>query len=241
MYLGVLEGVRWRLEGKDPHGNPTLGPLAGVTIPTDLAAVRAFMERRTEVNVYDIKVPIVPTGQLGTNVDTYPLFTYDIMAVEPRFGDGYVTSHASDGEELHIERYAQSATDITENGVVVAEDSPRMARTKTAAKPFNFTVEVRAYTRDNTLAAFLLSHLDEVLPARTFLRVPLMDGSVKSWRTERTDSKIVDSKLAEGMGAVGLPAELSHVLTYKVFGFRDNTDTWLMRNLVRTREITITT
>ena len=241
MYLGVFEAVRWRLEGNNPHQAPPLGPfqqvdLQGATVPTDWAKVQAHMSRETSVDVAGIRIPIVSSGKVGTSVDEYPLITFDIVGLRPDYSR-YVTTSRKDGEETHIERFPQSVGDVKENGEVVVT-SPRMARIKEAAAPFNYEVEIRLYTRDFAMSALMLKHFYDVLPTRTFLKVSMADGTSRAWRAEQSHYHMVNSKQAEGMAAVGLVAEYCHVIDYDVFGFSDNTDTWIYTNLIRSRAIT---
>lgn len=244
MYLGILEAIRGRLEGREPGYVPALGPLGalffGPDVPVNFAVINEYMQRTTTVNYAGLQVPIFLFDVKGLDVfSTYPALTFECIDIQPRTSSGYVASSLASGSDIFKKDVPESVI-RAKDGAESIGTIPRMAWLKEHPKPYNFMIEVRAYSRDPVESALLVDYVSSVLPFRgPYLRVPQKDGTVKDWRITQSHFQDADNAQTAGVGSPGLSAEYLKVWTFDVRGFRDNTDTWALVNLIKHRKTTL--
>lgn len=247
-YLGTLEAVRARLEGNPPqfvaplpnidkdwdHQSPDR--IAGINAP---AQIDADLKDSSSTIVGKISVPIYNFDDEGAHSkQNYPSLTFEIMDVVPRYnefifqsdsyqGDVYEIPVTTTGEDLHD-------VDGTDLGV-----SPRMIQQRNVEHPMDIMVEIRAYADDPVISAMLVQYVYGIFPPRYFIRVPMKDGSYRSWDMLFFHFKDLDKIETVAAPSPGVQREYLKIWTYRVEGYLDNTDTTEFVNNVRKRKINL--
>jgi hypothetical protein len=125
-----------------------------------------------------------------------------------------------------------SSDDVVLHGTDLGS-MPRMSRTRAVMTPCDYLVEIRAYAMDVYQSAVLMKYVYERFPPRHFLRVPMIDGTHRSWDLIFREYKDLDKREAVIDQRIGVHREYAMVWTYLVEGYMDNTDTTKLVNLVR--------
>lgn len=236
-YLSVLRAVQARLQGESFFHVP---PFPGPDLDGAMGRVSVAQEFRT-VNVavaLTLQVPLLFFGVEGarTNV-VYPSLSYEIIDYTPRY-DEYVHSDLEYGGDVYREEIAASAETVLDSGTDLGA-SPRMFRERALEHPMDILVEIRAHADDPVVSALLVEYVYDRFPPRHFIRVPMKDGSHKSWDMLFVNYQDLDQREAVRAGLPGVEREYAKAWTYKVEGYFDNTDTAVLRNTVRKRSFVL--
>lgn len=237
MYLGALAAFRERLAGRPPEyevnlGGPVLQALNSAEVNEEVyAQLRGFFEKEAVATVFGLPVPILDslTGRFSTRL--HPCFTFDCVGLEPRLSER-VPFHDK------VRRPVAFLEKVKDESGASLGPLPRMVQERSPQMGFNFLVEVGCYSRSSSELALLVAYLYSTLPVRTSLREPQKDGTHVGRYVLHRDSKNVTSPLGRGVGSLS-HLEYQHVATYVVRSFLDNTDTWVLRNLVRRKQTTL--
>lgn len=246
-YLGTLEAIRARLEGNDPLFVPPLPEIppdfdstvpsreAGINTP---ALVDAFLRQDRFAKVAQTKVPIYLFDIEGGRFDRiYPSFTFEILDAIPRYDEFIFQSDSYQGDRYQIPVH-NSLKDISIDGIDQGLQ-PRMVRTRDVEHPLDIMIEIRAYAKDPLLSAMQVQHIYNILPPRGFLRVPMQDGSFRSWDMLFEHYRDLDKREAVRSGTPGVEREYAKVWTYRVEGYFDNTDTTVLQNVINKRSLNL--
>lgn len=247
-YLGVLEGARFRLEGGDRKAVPSLSALLGTwdgktpdrSIGLQTAAlVDAALRRNSTLMVGKVKVPIYWFDGGGASFKAlYPALAFDIIGTTPRYNEFVYQSDSYRGD-MYQNDIPTSAAEVFDGSEDVGS-FPRMTAKRPVEHPLDVMLEIRAYAKDPLFMGFLEEYVYQKFTPRDFLRVPMRDGSYRSWDVIFKDSNDLDKREAVRAATPGVEREYAKVWTYTVEGYFDNTDKTELVNLVQKRTITQT-
>jgi len=247
-YLGVSEAIRGRLEGKSSLFVPPLPALAKDQDRTALDIQNAGAidtgsspsAPKTDAfsRVVGLKIPIFDETTDGAeHHSVYPSFTYDVISVIPRFND-YIHSVLNyGGDSTYSIPISYSSEDVVDTNDEDLGSSPRLIRRREIEHPFDILVEIRIKAIDDDISALMLKYTYEIFPPRGFIRVPMRDGSYRSWDMIFQDFTDLDKRKAVVDGAPGAKKQRTKALTYLIEGYLDNTDTSFLLNRTRKRII----
>lgn len=248
-YLGVLEGVRFRLEGGSRTTTPSLATLTGPKVQQqhpsrdvglqEWATVDAALRRQTDMAVGRIRVPIFWRDGGGQHFKAlYPSLTFDIISTQPRFNEFVYQSKQYRGD-MYQNDVETSKSDVYEGDELLGNYA-RMTRKRFVEHPLDVLIEIRAHSKDPIFMALLEEYVYGQFEPRDFLRVPMRDGSSRSWDVLFVSSDELDKRGAVRAGTPGVEREYTKAWTYKVEGYFDNTDKTELVNLVQSRTIAVT-
>ena len=237
-YLGVVQAILGRMRGDDPRGTPVFAShpdnfLAGS------AEIAAQLRSDASVNIANVEVPIFYVDPSGHDMESIrPCFTFDILGYTPR----------NNGESVYDTReyqgdYGYDPVDYAKATVTDYGESdgplPLMYKTRRIMSPFDILIEIQAMADNDTLSALMVEHVYSNVfdPFSDFLRVPMKDGSYRSWDVLFKDFKDLDQRRAVRAGTPGAERQYSKVWTYTIEGYLDNTDTTQLVNLVKSRKL----
>ncbi len=245
MFLGVLAAIKARLEGKPEDYIPQLAGVArdpGGLQARDkgLQAPNTVLKQLTEPTKARIRqtkttVPVRYFANEGFPfAEANPCITYDVIDIEPRKED-------RKGRTRRPIRAPIPGTETTVRNDFdeVVGSGSRMAMQRDEMAGFNFTVEIRAYSRENVMSALLTAFIWETFPERHFIILPFADGSHRSVDMRFLTYKDLDQREAVITGAA--TREYAKSWTYVVEGFLDNTLDYEYINLVPRASINLAT
>ena len=247
-YLGVLEAVRARLEGNSPNFVPPIPDIASnwdheqpdrIEGVNQQAIVDAYLRQDRFAYVGRLKVPIYLFDIEGQQFDTiYPSLTYEILDVVPRYRNFIFQSSTTqeDVYEIPVETTTQPVIDQDGNFL---GNYPRAIRTRLVEHPLDILFEVRAYANDPIISALLVEYVYTIFPPRYYIKVPMKDGSNRSWDVLFENYRDLDKREAVRAGTPGVQREYAKVWTYRVEGYFDNTDTTDIVNVVRKQKLSV--
>lgn len=246
-YLGVLEAVRSRLEGRGPYHVPKLPDLPrtlAASAPERLigvqkdAVVDAFLRRDVFTEIGAFNVPIHYFDMSGHTYElAYPSFAFEIVDYSPRYEE-YLFDDGAYGAEAYSIPVSGSTATVLDNGEDIGM-YPRMVKKRAIEQPVNILFEVRAYSKDPIQSALMVNYVYSIFPPRYFMRVPMQDGSYRSWDAFFENFQDLDRREAVRSAQPGIIREYAKVWTYRVEGYFDNTDTAIFSNLVQKRNINV--
>jgi len=241
-YIGILEAFRARLEGQDPKYVPRLPstPLKDdprIAAEVDGGAVAGGAG--STVNVNGLTINIADDDDSGQwSVELWPMITYRVVANNPRYNEWISNTDPEqgigDGYQIPIETSSQELKE----GKFSLGSSPRLFKTRPVEIPIDFLVEVKLMANNNITSALLVDYVYRVLPPRSFIRVPMKDGTFASWDLDMQDFKDLDVRSAVLSG--NAEKEYAKVFTYRVEGYLDNTDLAKISSRVRKVSINVT-
>lgn len=238
-YLGAVEAVLARLQGKPKAFVPPL-PKSPSHYVTGSAAVDGQLRASGSVNIAQIEVPIFFIDDSGSDVDQVPNFTFRIISITPRYSEYVYQSESYKGDYAY-EPVAHSKSTVTDTNGETVGTGAMLTRERKVMHPFDFLLELRANSDDEVLASLMTHYIySEVFEPRDFLRVPMRDGSYRSWDLLFKDFQDMDRQKATRDGSPGIERLYSKVWTYQIEGYLDNTDTAELVNVVRSRRLTVT-
>lgn len=244
-YLGVLEAIRARLEGNHPFFVPKLlenskwdHELPDRIIGNNAKVkIEGFPATSINETVANFEVPVLFFDAQGHDFTTqYPSFTYEVIDFQPRTAEGesWWDSPAYQGESYYNpvpSAFENNVTDSLGNNLGTVF---RMARTRPLERPFDIFVEIRAYSEDPVQSALMVKWITEhFAPTFEFLRVPMLDGTYRSWDMFQEAFRDLDKRDAARAGSPGVLREYAKVWTFRVEGYLDNTDQARLQNFVR--------
>lgn len=245
MYLAVLEAIRHRLEGADPQSVPALpdvyGDLASMPLDMDgsstVQRTNAAIDRMSHVTVGRAPVPIYYFSTKGEPWHgQYPSMTFEMLDVTPRFDDTRIYHSPKYSGGAYLLPLKHSAEQVSLDGVDLGQ-LPRLAKRRPIEEPYDFMFEIRALADNPTTSAMLVRHIYKCFPPRHYIRVPMMDGSYRSWDMQFKSYKDLDLDMTLVARQGGVVREYSKVFTYVVEGYSDTTDETQVVNLIRSRQI----
>lgn len=242
-YLGIVEAVLARLQGKDKSFVPTLPELPQHII-SGSAELDSQLRPHSQVNIARIDVPIYHFDPSGRDTkDIRPCFTFDVMSMVPRY-DGFVFDSKAYQGDYAREKVQHSKTEIADvdaEGETTVLTGTLMEKRRAVMHPYDVLIEIQAIADDDVISALMVEHVyHNVFNPRDFIRVPMKDGSYRSWDVIFQDFKDLDSRQAVRAGTPGVERSYAKVWTYKIEGFLDNTDRSELVNVVRSRRLTLT-
>lgn len=244
-YLGVVEAVLARLQGKPKTFVPSL-PALPEHSNGGSASVASRLTPKAELNIGSISVPIYhfdPSGR--DNRELWPCLTFDIMGITPRVnGEAVYNSQAYKGDYAYeaIEHSKVSITDVDENGEREVRKEPTLYRERPVMRPYDFLIEIQALADDDIVSALLVEHVYANVfdPHDAFLRVPMRDGTYRSWDVIFKGFQDLDMRRAVRAGSPGIERQYAKSWTYVVEGYLDNTDLTELVNAARSRKLSTT-
>ena len=244
-YLGLIEAVLARMQGKARTFVPALPklPQHGVSGST---SVGGTLTPHTSVNIASFSVPIYhfdPSGR--ENHDLWPCLTFDIVGVTPRMnGENVFDSRDYKGDYAYeaVEHSKVKITDVDETGALEVRTGPMLYRQRPVMRPYDFLIEIQALADDSVVSALLVEHvyLNVFDPHSDFLRVPMRDGTYRSWDVLFKGFQDLDARRAVRAGSPGAERQYSKTWTYVVEGYLDNTDLAKLVNASRSRKLSTT-
>lgn len=253
-FLGALEALKARLTGRPFLYTPPLHDdvikawnekLSALELQTHMQGhqtnVPVKLRSEADTTISGKKVPVHYFDVTGATQPglTSPALTYSIIDFIPRY-DGALWSSADYGGDVYCSPVEGSEEEVIDENGESLGSAARVVSTRPIEHPFDIMVEFRAYASDIFDSAMLVKYLYERFPPRHFIRVPMRDGSYRSWDMLHQDSKTLDRKEATRSGTPGLEREYVKVFTYVIEGYLDNTDQARLQQLNRTRVITAT-
>ena len=245
MYLGIVEAILARLQGNPPTFVPPL-PMKPEHIVGGTAAVDATLRPSASVSIVSYDIPIFFLDPAGRDMkQVWPCFTFDILAVTPRFNgeSHYATSDAYRGDYFYdpVVQSKVTVTDVDDDGNLVTLTQPAMYRARPVMRPYDFLIEIQALADDDVISAFMVEHVYKNVfdPHDSFIRVPMRDGTYRSWDVLYKGFQDLDSRRAVRSGTPGVERQYSKVWTYNVEGYLDNTDMTELVNATRSRKLSI--
>lgn len=246
-YIGALAAVRSRLLGKEfsfvppypemedlavwlQEHNATLDNAIGTaSVASDDKSNRITLTNK-------LQVPVFYFGPEGSRERLiYPSLSYEIIDFTPRFTEYLYNSPTYRGEDYKIP--FPGSEEIVYDGDVNLGSHARMITRRPIEQPFDFMVELRSYSTDPVESAMLVSYVYSQFEPRGYLRVPMKDGTYRSWDMLFSSFQDLDTREAVRAASPGIVREYSKVWTYKIEGYLDNTDLAALENLVRKRTL----
>ena len=240
-YLGVIEAVLSRLQGYPRERVPEL-PQQPDQYLTRWTEVDSGLKKLAETTVVNVQVPIYYLDPSGRELDELlPASTFNMIGVTPRFapGENVFNSKMYAGDTAY-EDVAETKETITYTDGVALTGAV-MRRVRPVQHPFDFLVEIHALADSELMSALLLDHLyGKVFSPRDFIRVPMKDGSYRSWDMIFRGAQDLDSRRAVRSGSPGTERLYDKVWTYLIEGYLDNTDTTFLMNVTKKRTVSVT-
>lgn len=238
-YLGVAEALIARMEGQPKTFVPALPKKPDHTVVGN-AEVATTLRDSAKVCIAQVDIPIFFIDGSGADIDQVPCFSCNVISVTPRY-DNFVFQSESYKGDYSYEKVGHSKSTIKDsNGEVIGTDS-MLLRERRVMHPFDFLIEIRAEADDDVLMAMMVQHVyANVFEPRDFIRVPMLDGSYRSWDVLHKDFQSLDRRRAARAGTPGIERLYTKVWTYLIEGYLDNTDTTTLVNAVRSRRINLT-
>jgi hypothetical protein len=248
-YLGVLESVRSRLTGKGSKFVPPFPSLEQLQKRTteDIqnagkraeAVVPTSPKADPLTYVGGIHVPVFNFRADGANLDLiFPSISFDITGYTPRYAEFVYRSEDYNGDGVYHEPVENSKEEVFDGNGESLGIAARMVKIRPIEHPMDITVEVRVHTLNESEASYLVQYIYNVFPPRYFIRVPMRDGTYRSWDMLFEDFADLDRQEAVYTGAPGAVIEHTKVFTYRVEGYSDTTDQYAYVNRTRKRIIT---
>jgi len=192
-----------------------------------------------KVDLLGRSVPIFFFDQNGQQQeDNFPSFTYEIVDIQPRMAEYVFPAYTYGGENYNIPVDGSTRTITDSDGTEVTR--PSLVKTRPVEQGYDFFVELRAYANDPIDSALLVQYLFTRFPPRHFLRVPMEDGSYRSWDMFQTAFQDLDKREAVREGSNGIMREYCKAVTLRVEGYLDNTNAAVYRNVVQRRVVSTT-
>jgi hypothetical protein len=240
-YLGIVEAVKARLQGYARTYIPKL-PEAPIQGLHESAGLDSQLRPSTYTAVAQRKVPIFVNDLSGAlQRNQWPAISYDITAVEPRFEEYIFLAEDYKGEHAleMVEHTQETVTDVDAEGNIVEVTGAVQAKRRPLMMPVDMTLEIRAHSDDFNMSAMLVEHIYRIFSPRDFLRVPMRDGTYRSWDVIFRDYKDLDAREAVRAGSPGIERSYMKVWTYRIEAYMDNTDRTELVNLVRSRTLVL--
>jgi hypothetical protein len=191
-----------------------------------------------KANIFGVEVPIHYYDVQGQDWQVnYPSLTYECINIQPRYTGGEYRQPRYG--EYDFEDYAEPVAEgtIEVDGETLTGNV--LYRRRKVEQPYDFYVEIRAYAKDPVMTDALIRHVSRVLPPRTFLRVPMIDGSYRSWDVQQSAFQDLDKREAIASGRRGFEREYLKLWNFRVEGYLDTSDDSEYVNAVRERLITL--
>lgn len=233
-YLGVSEAVRARLEGKPFEYVPPLNAVPQrehtPNPPTSKAEIPFVLSDTTFL------VDVIEEGPDWVERSrAYPSLSFNIIDVQPRYGDSLVSSPAY---AVHDHFTPVSTTEeVVKDGKQTLRSGARMLRQQAVEHPFNFMIEIGAYAKSEQEAIALISYVYDKFKPRGFIRVPRLDGTWDSW--DMIFREYSDRDAANGRRAIGYEKEYKKIWTYIIEGYLDTSRQVTLVNTNRYRGLSI--
>lgn len=241
-YLGVVEAVIARLQGKPKTFVPELPKLPNHAI-TGSAELESQFRPKAYIGIVKTQVPIYYLDPSGRDVKKlYPCFTFNVIDFTPRYDEYVFNSKTYNGDyaSFSVSPSKADVEDVDENGNPVTLRGDMLMGRRPVMHPYDIMVEIRALCDDDTLSAFMVEHVyANVFEPRDFLRVPMKDGSQRSWDVLFQSFRDLDSRQAVRAGTPGIERQYQKVWTYKIEGYLDNTDKTVLVNVIKARKIDV--
>jgi len=241
-YLGVAEAVIARLQGKPKTFVPEL-PKLPEHIVTGSAELDTQFRPNAHVDIAGVEVPIYFIDPSGRELKSlFPSFTCNVISFKPRFTEFVFDSKAYKGDYAreYIPHTQVDVEDVDEEGNPETRKGPIMLKQRAVMHPYDVMFEIRALCDDDTLSAFMVEHVyANVFEPRDFIRVPLRDGTYRSWDVIFQNYSDLDSRQAVRAGVPGIERQYTKVFTYLVEGYLDNTERAELVNAVRSRRLNL--
>lgn len=223
-YLGIVEAIRSRLVGNDPQLVPSLPALSIVRSegPIQEASTPGRLRESTAMLRGQVKVPVFDPDPLGKRHNVvYPSMSFNVISCTPRYEEAvyYSESYHGDGYQIPL---AGSEEDVYD-GDVFLQRAARAYAERPIEHPMDVLFEVVAYAAESLTKALLAEYIYSVFPPRGYLRVPMKDGSFRSWDLLFQSAKNIEATKIP-YESLGLEREQKNVWTYKVEAYLDNTD-----------------
>jgi hypothetical protein len=236
-----MESVRARLEGHPPTFVPAMPAQSldhetpGTSTP---ATVDGYLRKDSYTQIGQLRVPIFLFDVSGANWNNvYPSITFEILDIHPRFDESAIFQSASYLGDMWQTPIPESIGEVIDNDGTRMGWFPRMESRRAVEHPLNILFETRVYAKDPILSALLVQYIYDVFPPRHFIRVPQKDGTYRDWDLLWQAYSDLDRRQAVRSDTPGVEREYAKVITYRVEGYFDNTDTAELVNLVQGRSI----
>lgn len=233
-YLGIVEAMMARLQGKPKTYVPPLPERPDPQV-AGWANVNGVVVRSEKLTSVKVEMPIFYLDTSGIDMQQHwPCLTFDIKSYTPRFDEGATYQAPGYGDEFYEDIGVTKAILYCDGEPMTGEV---MKKKRPVAHPYDTIIEIQAHTDDPTVSAMLVRHVYRTLDERSFIRVPMRDGSYCSWDMLFRDFQDLDYRRAVRSGSPGIERQFSKAWTYLIEGFFDDTDLTTLENVVRTRKL----
>ena len=244
MYLGVIEAILSRLQGNPRSFVPFLPEHPTRQLSGNIAGMNTDIRAKGTVNLVSRNIPIFFIDPSGRDMsDLWPSFTYDVLAITPRFAAGE-NNYQSD---VYKGDYASTDVSFSQGRAWSANDDdgvtkgPMLVKTAPQAHPMDIMIEVQALSDDDVLSALMVDYIyRQVFQPRDFIRVPVRDGSFRSWDMTFKNYQDLDARRTVRAGSPGVERQYAKVWTYVIEGYLDTSDLVQMQATVRQRRFGLT-
>lgn len=216
MYLAALDAVAHRLLG----GDPTLPPQNYTEDAKASDGLLGRLDERVGMLGHPPQgpggIPVFWFDYVGNAYERLPCFSVECIDTQPRLGN-FIACDPDGSQEDYIEELPGTIEILDATGETLT-GAP--LRTRRAIEiPYDFMVEVRAYSDDPLMSAKMVSWVSTVFHPVSYLTVRMADGSTRTWDVEQTDYRDLDKREVARTGA----REYAKVWTFRVEGYNDNT------------------
>jgi hypothetical protein len=226
--LALSESVRARLEGRGPDYVPPL-PRINDFESGQQGRVAPIKKSTFEANIRQpgqaaarVQVSIHPFGIDGNLTDrAYPSITFNLGPAKPRYTEAVPVSSTVTSEH-YVEEVGPRREIVFDDGDTLLV--PALLRRRTMERPYDVSVEIRAYAKDVGFRSFLQNYVYRAFPPRSFIRVRMADGTIRTWDMLHTDTQDLDSREAALTGYAD--REFALAITYNVEAYSDETAEW---------------
>lgn len=211
-------------------GDPSKAPTARSMLPQETGGLVGHISELHGVG--GLKIPVFIPDFAGSPITAYPCFEVDVIDVQPRMAN-FVSRAAENTADDH--KVLQVGDVIILDPDLGEVTGPALRKRRKIAYPFDYSVELRAKSKDAILAAEMLDWLFTVFPPLSYLTVGMADGTSEKWDVEFVSYRDLDKR--EVVALTG-EREYTKALTYRVEGYQDNTATARLETTGRGRNIT---